>query len=84
MQGLPPDIVMANKPGAMDRVRCDGGIIYLKRRPYAICVMTKYGLAHGTVQEAFIGTVARAVHETMITLDATSSHGQGVPADVLG
>src|SRR5579872_3987528 len=41
--GLPQDIVMANKPGGMDRVRCDGGIVYHQRRPYAICVMTKYG-----------------------------------------
>jgi beta-lactamase class A len=82
--GLPPDIVIANKPGGMDRVRCDGGIIYLKRRPYAICVMTKYGLAHATAQETFIGTVARVVHETMATLDATSGLGQGVPADLLG
>lgn len=83
VHGLPVDVEMANKPGAMDRVRCDAGIIYLKRRPYAICVMTKYGLDHPTVQEAFIGRVARITHEHVGVLDATSGHGQGVPREFL-
>jgi len=81
--GLPQDIEMANKPGAMDRIRNDAGIIYLKRRPYAICVMTKYGPSDRTLQEWFIGDVAQTVHGYLATLDSTSPYGQGVPADLL-
>jgi len=81
--GLPQDIEMANKPGAMDRIRNDAGIIYLKRRPYAICVMTKYGPPDRTLQERFIGDVAQTVHGYLATLDGTSAYGQGVPADLL-
>ena len=81
--GLPQDVVLANKPGGMDRVRCDAGIVYLPRRPYAICVMTKYGPVDRTAQEGFIAEAARAVHEHMTTLDVTSPYGQGVPAAFL-
>ena len=82
--GLPQDIVIANKPGGMDRVRCDGGIVYQKRRPYAICVMTKYGPPDRNISEQFIAEVARTVHGYLETLDVTSPYGQGVPATLLG
>lgn len=84
MNGLPIGVEMANKPGAMDRVRCDAGIVYLKRRPYAICVMTKFGLDHPSLQEEFIGAVARLTHTHMTALDTTSSYGQGVAPELLG
>jgi beta-lactamase class A len=82
--GLPQDIVLANKPGGMDRVRNDAGIVYLTRRPYAICVMSKYGQVDSTEQERFIAEVARTVHAHMATLDVTSPFGQGVPPQLLG
>lgn len=81
--GLPQNVVLANKPGGMDRVRVDGGIVYLKRRPYVICVTTKYGSVDRTEQERYIADVARVVHEHMTTLDVTSPYGQGAPADLL-
>lgn len=79
-QGLPQDVVLANKPGGMDNVRTDAGIVYLDRRPYAICVMTKYGMCLPSEQEQFIAEVTRSVHRHMQTLNLTSVHGQGVPA----
>ena len=82
--GLPPDIVLANKPGGMERVRNDAGIVYLTRRPYAICVMSKYGQVDATEQERFIAEVARAVHVPMAALDVTSPFGQGLPPQPLG
>jgi hypothetical protein len=39
---LPADLRIANKPGALEAVRNDSGIVFLKNRPYAICVMTAY------------------------------------------
>lgn len=39
---LPPDLKIANKPGELEGVRNDSGIVFLKGRPYVICVMTTY------------------------------------------
>jgi beta-lactamase class A len=78
--GLPQDVVLAGKPGGMDNVRTDAGIVYLQRRPYTMCVMTKYAMCQPTEQDLFIAGVARTVHQHMTILDVTSGHGQGVPA----
>jgi beta-lactamase class A len=42
LQGLPDDAVAANKPGELEAVRNDSGIIFVKNRPYILCVMTTY------------------------------------------
>jgi beta-lactamase class A len=39
---LPTDLKIANKPGELEGVRNDSGIVFLKNRPYVICVMTTY------------------------------------------
>jgi beta-lactamase class A len=39
---LPADLKIANKPGELEGVRNDSGIVFLKNRPYVICVMTTY------------------------------------------
>jgi beta-lactamase class A len=39
---LPPDVPVANKPGDLDGVRTDSGIVFAKNRPFAISVMTAY------------------------------------------
>jgi beta-lactamase class A len=39
---LPPDIPVANKPGDLDGVRTDSGIVFARNRPFAISVMTAY------------------------------------------
>ncbi len=78
-RGLPPDAVVAGKPGAMDRVRCDAGIVYQSRRPYAVAVMTKFGLVEPREQEDFLAEVTAAVHRVMSALDQSSGLGQGIP-----
>src|ERR1051326_8894620 len=42
LQGLPDDAVAANKPGELEAVRNDSGIILVKNRPYILCIMTAY------------------------------------------
>jgi beta-lactamase class A len=42
LQGLPDDTVAANKPGELEAVRNDSGIVLVKNRPYILCVMTAY------------------------------------------
>jgi beta-lactamase class A len=42
LRGLPEDAVAANKPGELEAVRNDSGIVLIKNRPYILCVMTAY------------------------------------------
>jgi len=42
LQGLPEDAVAASKPGELEAVRNDSGIVLVKNRPYVLCVMTAY------------------------------------------
>lgn len=42
LQALPDDVTAANKPGELEAVRNDSGIILIKNRPFILCVMTTY------------------------------------------
>lgn len=42
LQALPDDVTAANKPGELEAVRNDSGIVLLKNRPFILCVMTTY------------------------------------------
>ena len=39
---LPADVKVADKPGALEAVRNDSGIVFVEGRPYVICVMTAF------------------------------------------
>ena len=39
---LPPDLKVADKPGALEAVRNDSGVVFVEGRPYVICVMTGF------------------------------------------
>ena len=39
---LPDDLRIANKPGELEGVRNDSGVVFVQNRPYVICVMTTY------------------------------------------
>ena len=41
-RGLPDGVRTADKPGELDGVRVDAGIVFVKDRPYVLCVMTTY------------------------------------------
>lgn len=42
LQALPDDVTAANKPGELEAVRNDSGIVLVKNRPFILCVMTTY------------------------------------------
>ena len=39
---LPEGLKIANKPGELEGVRNDSGVVFVENRPYVICVMTTY------------------------------------------
>jgi len=39
---LPDGVQSANKPGALEGVRNDSGVVFVPNRPFVICVMTTY------------------------------------------
>ena len=39
---LPADLKVANKPGELEAVRNDSGIVFVEGRPYVICAMTAF------------------------------------------
>jgi len=61
-RGLPPDVEAADKPGELDGVRVDAGIVYAKDRPFVICVMTTFLKDEGEGERA-IEEITRAAYE---------------------
>jgi beta-lactamase class A len=56
---LPNDLTIANKPGDLDAVRNDAGIVFVPNRPFAIAVMTTFGRDE-LDSELSIARIARA------------------------
>ncbi len=74
---LPEDLRIANKPGALEGVRNDSGIVFLKNRPYVICVMTTY-LASERAGEEAISAISAAAFGTFDRLARASEYGRVV------
>lgn len=68
-KGLPPGVVAADKPGELDGVRVDAGIVYAKNRPYVFCVMTTF-LKDEAEGERAIAEMSRAAFEHFSRLAA--------------
>jgi beta-lactamase class A len=61
-KGLPPGVATADKPGELDGVRVDAGIVFAKNRPYVFCVMTTF-LRDDLEGERAIEEISRAAYE---------------------
>ena len=61
-RGLPGNVRTADKPGELEGVRVDAGIVFAKNRPYILCVMTTY-LKDEKEGERAIEAMSRAVYE---------------------
>lgn len=72
---LPGDVQIANKPGSLDGLRNDVGIIFVKNRPFAIAIMTGY-LNDGTEGEMAISRIAKAAYDHFSALGANSEYGR--------
>src|SRR5580693_2827945 len=72
---LPPDLKIANKPGELEGVRNDSGIVFLKNRPYVICVMSTY-LASERAGEETITRISRLAYDLYDRLGRASELGR--------
>jgi beta-lactamase class A len=76
-RALPPGIDTADKPGELEGVRVDAGIVYARNRPYIICVMTTY-LVDETEGEAAIVELAKAAYEYFSRLGSGGAYGRQI------
>ena len=76
---LPGDVTIANKPGELEAVRNDSGIIFVPNRPFILCVMTTYLRDERAGQQA-ISEIALAAYQYFDRLGRSSEYGRAVPA----
>jgi beta-lactamase class A len=72
---LPADLKIANKPGELEGVRNDSGIVFVKNRPYVICVMTTY-LGNERAGEEAITQISRLAYDLFDRLSRASDLGR--------
>jgi beta-lactamase class A len=72
---LPADVRIANKPGELEGVRNDSGIVFLKGRPYVIAVMTTY-LGNERAGEDAIRHISAATYSMFERLAHASDLGR--------
>jgi beta-lactamase class A len=72
---LPEDVKVANKPGELEGVRNDVGIIYATNRPFVLAVMTTDD-ADERAAETTIGLIAAAAYETLDRIGRASPYGR--------
>jgi len=74
---LPPELKVANKPGELEAVRNDSGIVFVEGRPYVICVMTGY-LRNERDGEEAISKVSLATWRMFDRLSRATEYGRVV------
>jgi len=74
---LPEDLRIANKPGELEGVRNDCGIVFTGKRPYALCVMSTY-VRHEREAGDAIEKISFAAWQTFDRLDRSSDLGRVV------
>jgi len=75
---LPDGVQVANKPGELDGVRNDSGIVFSANRPFAISVMTAYATDERAAERA-ISDVAREAYHYFEMRGKTSEYGRILP-----
>ncbi len=72
---LPDGVQIANKPGELEAVRNDSGVVFLQNRPYIICVMTTY-LARERDGEEAISRISAEAFRMFDRLARSSEYGR--------
>ncbi len=76
---LPDGVRVANKPGELEGVRTDSGIVFSANRPFAISVMTAY-VSDERAAEHAISEVAREAYHYFEMRGKTSEYGRILPS----
>lgn len=74
---LPESLKVANKPGSLEGVRNDSGVIFVEGRPYVLCVMTTYLHRERDGEEA-ISKISLAAWQMFDRLARASEYGRVV------
>ena len=74
---LPEGLKIANKPGELEGVRNDSGVVFVENRPYVICVMTTYLHRERDGEEA-IAKISSAAYRMFDRLARASEYGRVV------
>jgi beta-lactamase class A len=74
---LPDDIQIANKPGELEGVRNDSGVVFARNRPYIICVMTTY-LRNERAGEEAISKISGSAYRMFDRMGRASEYGRVV------
>jgi len=74
---LPADLKIANKPGELEAVRNDSGIVFVEARPYVICVMTAF-LSNERAGEEAITKVSLEAWRMFDRLSRATEYGRVV------
>jgi beta-lactamase class A len=77
LRGVPAGVPVASKPGDLDGVRADAGIVYLPGRPYVFVAMTSW-LQKDEEGERAIEDLSRAAFEYFSRVAASSEHGRRI------
>lgn len=72
---IPEDVVCANKPGELEGVRNDVGIVFVPNRPFVIVAMTAY-LQHERDGDDAIAKIAGAAYEYFDRVARSSGYGR--------
>ena len=74
---LPAGVKVADKPGALEGVRNDSGIVFVEGRPYVICVMTTF-LTNERDGEQAISKISLSAWRMFDRLSRASEYGRVV------
>ncbi|MEN3039521.1 MAG: serine hydrolase [Candidatus Kryptonium sp.] len=77
---LPPEIKIASKPGGIEGVTCEWGIVYLPRHPYVIIVMSNYNLKPAGET---IAQISKIIYEHFWRISLSTKYGTRVPVEFL-
>jgi beta-lactamase class A len=74
---LPADVKVADKPGSLEAVRNDSGVVFVEGRPFVICVMTSF-LSNERDGEEAISKVSLSAWRMFDRLSRATEYGRVV------
>jgi beta-lactamase class A len=83
LRGLPVTVRSANKPGALEGVRNDSGIVFAHNRPFVLCIMATY-LHEELKGEKAISDITSVAYSYFERLGRASEYGRVISAGTGG